>query len=389
MKSDYYDAIVIGGGVMGCSILWHLAKRQFGRLLLLERDTIGSGSTGRSSGIVRMHYSTEVNTRLAVESQPVFQNWHDVVGEGDAGWVQTGFIIFADARYRQHLEKSVNLQQQCGARTSIVSTKDAREVAPMFRIGDTDAVAFEPESGYGDPSGVAAGYLAAARAMGADVKLGTRVTDIQLNGERISGVIAGGPKLRTETVIVATGPWSQQIMRLFNHELPLRATWHQVIMLRRATPNVHMHPGGADFANRVYFRPEAMDLTLLGNGNVEREANPDDYQTGVNMDYVQDVWSRFAKRAPDLETAEFTHGYAGLYTTTPDAHPIIDRVDGVQGVYICTGFSGHGFKLAPAVGRCMSELVLDGTCDDIRSLKMSRFLRGELNMPQTEFRVMV
>ncbi len=373
---------------MGCSILWHLAKRQFGRVLLVERDTIGSGSTGRSSGIVRMHYSTKVNTSLALESQPVFQNWQDVVGEGDAGWVQTGFIIFAEAGYKDQLEKRVNLQQECGVSTSVISTEDAREVAPMFRIDETDAVAFEPESGYGDPSGVAAGYLAAARSMGADVKLGTRITDIEVIGERISGVIANGSKLKTETVILATGPWSQQIMRLFGHELPLQATWHQVIMLRRSTTKFNTHPGGADFANRVYFRPEASDLTLLGNGNVEREANPDDYQTGVNMDYVQDVWSRFAKRAPEMEMAEFTHGYAGLYTTTPDAHPIIDRVDGVKGAYICTGFSGHGFKLAPAVGRCVSELVMDGTCGDVRTLKMSRFLSGELNMPQTEFRVM-
>jgi len=144
-------------------------------------------------------------------------------------------------------------------------------------------------------------------------------------------------------------------------------------------------------ANLTYFRPEAADLTLVGNGNVVHDADPDNYDSGPSMDYLSDVWSRLAARIPEIASAEYTHGYAGLYTETPDSHPIIDAIQGIDGLYICTGFSGHGYKLSPAVGQVMAELILDGKASsvDITPLRMSRFEEGDLNNPQTTFRVMV
>ena len=144
--------------------------------------------------------------------------------------------------------------------------------------------------------------------------------------------------------------------------------------------------------NFTYFRPEGSDLTLVGNGNREEEADPDAYNPRASMDYVQDVWSRLAKRIPGIEDAEYFTGYAGLYTSTPDLHPVMDRVDGIDGLYICTGFSGHGFKLSPAVGIVMAELILDNldsreTSIDISSLRMSRFAEGDLNTTTYAFKV--
>lgn len=385
------DVVVIGGGVMGASILFHLAARRAGKLLLLERSTLGAGSTGRSSGVIRMHYSTEVNTRLSWESLPVWQNWDDWVGAGDGGWVHTGFMIFSDEAYRPALENSVAMQQNCGVRTSIISTDEAREIGPMFAITDADTVAYEPDSGYGDPSGAALGFVTRARELGADALLDTPCEGIEISGGRVTAVRSAGARIETGAAVVATGPWSARFLAEHGVDLPLRATRHEVFMLRRPMDRIRYHPAGADMANLTYFRPEAADLTLVGNGNVEADADPDDYDPGISMEYLSDIWSRLTRRIPAMEVAQFTHGYAGLYTETPDSHPIIDAVDGIDGLYVCTGFSGHGFKLSPAVGKVVAELVLDGraTSIDISPLRISRFAENELNIPQTTFRVMV
>ena len=160
-------------------------------------------------------------------------------------------------------------------------------------------------------------------------------------------------------------------------------------MIRQPMDRIPFHPGGADMANLTYFRPEGADLTLVGNGNVEEAVDPDTYNPRPTMDHLEDVWLRLTKRLPDIADGEFFTGYAGLYTSTPDLHPVIDRVDGVAGLYICTGFSGHGFKLSPAVGIVMAELILDGEAKtvDISALRMSRFQEGDLNQITYKFRV--
>ena len=142
-------------------------------------------------------------------------------------------------------------------------------------------------------------------------------------------------------------------------------------------------------SNLTYFRPEGSDLTLVGNGNVEEEADPDSYNQKPSMDYLENVWQRLANRMPDMVDGELFTGYAGLYTTTPDLHPVVDRVDGIDGLYICTGFSGHGFKLSPAIGTVVSELILDGSAKtiDISPLRMSRFAEGDLNQTSYKFKV--
>ena len=385
-----FDHVVIGGGVMGASILFQLAKRGAGSALLLEQSTLGFGSTGRSSGVIRMHYSTEVHTRLSWESLNIWRNWSEHVGEGDAGWTHTGFMIFSDEAYRPTLEVNIAMQQSCGVNVSMITREEALEIAPAFAIGEDEAVAYEPESGYGDPSGAALGWVTAARGLGAQVELETPVQTVEIEKGRVQAVIIDGERIQCGTAIIATGPWTSKFLATINVSLPLKATRHEVFLLKRDLNTIPFHPGGADMANLTYFRPEAADLTLVGNGNVVHDADPDNYDSGASMAYLYDVWSRLAARMPQIEAAEYTHGYAGLYTETPDSHPIIDSIDGIEGLYICTGFSGHGYKLSPAVGQVMAELILDGEANsiDISALRMSRFREGDLNNPQTRFRVM-
>ena len=384
------DVVVVGGGVMGASILYNLADRGVNNLVMLERDTLGSGSTGRSSGAIRMHYSTEVNARLAWESLRVFQNWSEIVGgDGDPGFVRTGYMVIAPDHESDGFHHNIEMQQRVGIDTRIVSWQEAKELAPDFHLGEDERFAWENQSGHGDPSGTGLAFTTRARELGASVVLESPATRVEVESGRVVGVRTENEVYETDTAVIATGPWSSRFLAHLGIELPLLATRHEVILIRRSETGVGHHPGGGDMANLIYFRPEADNLTLVGNGNREEEADPDTYNQRASTDYVMDVWSRLALRIPGIADGQLAHGYAGLYTTTPDLHPVMDRVDGIEGLYICTGFSGHGFKLAPAVGTCMSELILDGESKlvDISSLRMGRFSDGSLNTTQYDFKV--
>jgi glycine/D-amino acid oxidase-like deaminating enzyme len=170
-------------------------------------------------------------------------------------------------------------------------------------------------------------------------------------------------------------------MKGLGMDMPLTATRHEVFFLKRPMNVIPEHPVIGDLVNMAYMRPESPDLTLVGDVELEIEANPDNYDQKPGMDYIETMWGRVAKRAPGLRDAEYFTGYAGLYTNTPDGHPIIDKVEGIEGLYICTGFNGHGFKESPAVGMLVAEMILDGeaTTIDISGLGMSRFGEDALN----------
>ena len=384
------DCVVIGGGVMGASILYNLAARGVSNAVMLERDTLGSGSTGRSSGAIRMHYSTEVNARLAWESLRVFRNWRDAIGgDGDPGFVKTGYMVIAPEREAEGFQHNIAMQREVGIDTRVVSWQEARELAPDFHLGEDEHFAWEAQSGHGDPSGVTLAYTTRARELGASVALESPATRVEVEGGRVVAVHAAGGVYATDTAVIATGPWSSRFLAHLGIELPLLPTRHEVILIRRSETGVGQHPGGGDMANLIYFRPEADNLTLVGNGNHEETADPDAYNQRAGSEYTVDVWSRLARRIPGIADGQLAHGYAGLYTTTPDLHPVMDRVEGIEGLYICTGFSGHGFKLAPAVGVCMAELILEGESKlvDVSPLRMGRFSDGSLNTTQYDFKV--
>ncbi len=385
------DAVIIGGGVMGCSILYNLAARGLKKVVLLERDLLGSGSTGRSSGVVRMHYSNEIHARMAWLSLEVLRDFDQIVG-GDSGFVQTGFVIISGEADVEAFRANVAMHQTVGIQTSIISREDAKEVAPGFYLDDCAAIAYEPQSGYADPSGTASAYARRARDLGATVQLQTPAIGIEVTGGHVVAVQTADERIETPMAVVATGPWSRRFLLQHGVDLPLEATRHEVIHLKRPMERLPYHPGGGDIDRLVYFRPEGSDLTLVGNGNIEEPVeDPEVYAPRPSQSFIQEVWSRLAHRIPVMEDAEYSTGYAGLYTSTPDSHPIMDRVEGTDGLYICTGFSGHGFKLSPMVGVLMSELMLDGkaTTIDISPLRMSRFREGDLNRPSYGFRVLV
>ena len=372
------DVVIIGGGVMGCSILYSLAERGVTNGVLLERDVLASGSTSRSQAILRMHYSNEVTTKLSWDSLPVFRDFQEITGI-PSGYTKTGYFIIVGPEDRRAMEENVAMQRSVGVDTSVVTAEDVREIAPMVRTNDGEAFAYEPESGYADPYSVTTGYANAAREMGARVRSGSAATGVEITGDRVSAVLTEDGRVETRTAVVATGPWSGPFLKSIGVEAPLRPIRHQVVMLRRPQDIVPDHPIVGDVVYDMSPRPDVGNITLIGVGEDE-EAEPESFNQGVDMPMVERTFENLTKRMPGMASALFRGGWSGLFTTTPDWHPVLDRVEGIEGLYLAVGFSGHGFKLAPMVGVVMAELVTEGqaTSVDISELDLKRFGEGRL-----------
>lgn len=370
------DTVVIGGGLMGTSILYNLVRRGVNMPVLLERSTLGSGSTGRSSGVVHLFTDPELpRAKLTQISLTIYRNFKETLGIEDPGFVNTGFLIMVPDSAEAEVKEHVVRQQRLGVSTSIISLEEAQMLAPDFALGEDEVFIWEPDAGYGDPSGVALAYSQGARELGATVVLGTEVIDIVIRNNRVTAVVTDTEKYDTENAIVATGPWSGEFIHKLGLKLPLKPTLAEVFVLKVQNTQNARGPGGSDRSNNIYFRPEGKDLVLVGGNETPGEIDPDAYPQDPAQETVIRNWQALSRRVPSMEHAEFFKGYTGVYTTTPDRMPVIDKVNGIDGLYICTGFSGRGFKLAPAVGMVVAEMMLDGNVKsaDISSMRMDRF----------------
>ena len=370
------ETVIIGGGVMGCSTLYHLARLGMKDVVLLEQDVLGSGSTGRSQAILRMHYSNPITAAMAWESLKVFRDFDEVVGH-PSGYVKTGYFLIVGPEDRGPLEENVAMQKGLGIDTRLVSPEDLEEVAPMLRANDAGGIAYEPQSGYADPYLVTTGYSQRARELGAQVYMRTPATGVQTKDGKVTGVVTAQGTIETSTVLVAAGPWSRLVFQKGGLEVPLETVRHQVIMVRRPGVLLPTHPIVGDIIQELSFRPDSADLTLIGIG--EELADPDSYNQGVDPATVEEAVGKLVKRMPAMSEGYFRGGWSGLFTITPDWHPIMDRVAEIDGMYCAVGFSGHGFKLSPMIGLCMAELIAEGNARtfDITPFRMSRFQEGK------------
>ena len=363
---------------MGCSILYNLAERGVTDAVLLEKDVLGSGSTGRSQAILRMHYSNEVTTRLAWDSLSIFRDFHEITGM-PSGYTKTGYFVIVGPEDRDAMLDNVAMQRTAGVDTSIVTAEDVQEIAPMVRTFDGESFAYEPESGYADPYSVTTGYANAARDRGARILSESPAVGIEISANRVTAVLTENERIETPVAVVAAGPWSGPLLDSIGVDVPLRPIRHQVIMLRRPQDVVPDHPIIGDVVYDMSPRPDAGNLTLIGVGEDE-DASPDTFNQGVDMPMVEATFEKLVKRMPGMAQALFRGGWSGLFTTTPDWHPVLDSVEGIDGLYVSVGFSGHGFKLSPMIGVVMSELITQGraTSLDISEMSLNRFDEGRL-----------
>ncbi len=371
-----YDAIVIGAGVIGASIAHNLSLRGL-KVLILERQSVGVGATGASSGLVRMHYDVEVDAALAWQSFQFFRNWRERVG-GECGFKRTGFLQIVLPGKNDQLRGNVEMQKRIGILTEVVTAAEVRKLAPMFKTEDFELAAYEPESGYADPVLTTNSFIANAKARGAVLMQDCEVTGIRLSGGKVVGVESSRGAFDAPIVVNCAGTFADRIGKMAGVQIPLTTWSHDVAFVRRP-PEVGMHPTVIDDALSMYFRPEG-ELTLIGLEDNNRMGEPPESDLGrVGPEFVMRAIDRICERMDGMEAGSLHSTHVGRDGLTPDQRAIMDQA-GPAGFYIACGFSGTGFKLSPAVGVCMSELILDGSAKlvDISSLNLSRFARGEL-----------
>jgi len=371
------DAIIIGAGVHGASLAFHLAQRGM-RTTVIERGTFAAGATGRSSGLVRMHYDVEVDARLAWASFRYFRDWPDVVG-GECGFTRTGFLKFVPPALQDALRANVAIHQRIGIPSFLVTAEDVRRLAPTISLPDDALVAFEPESGYADPTATTAGFLSAARAMGAHLVQGQAVTGITVKRGRVTGVHTDGETYSADVVVDAAGAWAGTIAWMVGLALPLQVWRHDVAYIRRPPGSGTTHPTVIDDAYAMYFRPEGRELTLvaLEDGNEIGDFSPDRETASTGPGFAARVAERITRRMPTMAEGTLHSTHSGQDGITPDQHAIIGPA-GPDGFYLDCGYSGTGFKIAPAVGASLAELICDGRSStvDLAPYSLARFAEG-------------
>ena len=371
------DFVILGAGVMGASIAFHLARRKAGRIVVLDKDHVGRGGSGRSSALIRMHYSFPAEVQLALVSLRMFEQWGELVGESTL-FQKTGFIRIVHPNESERLKANVEMQRELGVNVRLISRSELQELEPDWQVGEVDLAAYEPDSGYGDGAGVANDFLARARDLGASYLPRTQATQFRVEGGHARGVVTDQGVIEAGTVIAATGPWTRPLFDGVGYDLPIETEYHQVAILKNPPD---LRAGGCaciDSVSATYFRPDGADKFLVGDFYGKRPVDPDNFPQRASDESLEEVIERACRRVPKLEHAEVMRGVTGVYDMTPDCRPVLGEIPGISGLYVCAGFSGMGFKISPAIGLVMAELLLDGCGKtvDIAAFGPNRFAEG-------------
>jgi sarcosine oxidase subunit beta len=380
------NIIVIGAGVVGCSIAFHLA-RAGAHVRVFDKGNICAGMSARSGALVRMHYTFAPEAELAWKSYRYFRNWSEMVG-GRCGFVETGFAVVVGERNASRLRANVAMLQRVGVDTEVVTPATLQKLEPHAFVDDVAIAAFEPHSGYADPVATTESIAAAAKSHGAEFSTNTPVARILNRGGRAAGVAdASGRIHEADAVCVVAGPWTDALLAPLGVKIGIKSERAQIAFFKR--PPQLKHCIYIDTIAGSYFRPHGDDLTLAGLGGwkPEAEANPDDFRETNDDAFVAAVRERLAKRIPAMADAPYSRGHAGIYDVSPDARAVMGRVPAIEGLFVAAGFSGTGFKTAPQVGASMSELILTGssTTVDLTPFGFERILSGRMIESPNEY----
>jgi len=373
-----YDAIVIGAGVMGASIAFHLAERGL-QTAILERKVTASGATGHSSGLVRMHYDLAAESELTFASyKNYFGNWKERVG-GECGFINTGFLQVAKREHEDKLRGNVANQQKIGINTSVISAVEVKKLFPDLVTEHFDYAAYEPDSGYADATLTTNSFLDSAKRNGTALIQNCEVTAIHTAGGKVTGVSTTKGDFAAPIIINAAGPWAKHVAALAGVDVPLVTWTHDVAFLHRP-PSLGKFPAVIDDVINCYFRPEGSALILAaGEDESLRGEAPDAEDQTPTPTFVDKLIDAMVQRIPKIEESGLHSIHVGRDGITPDQRSIYSAA-GPDGFYLACGLSGTGFKTSPAAGASMVELILDGKPKtvDITPFRFQRFAEGKL-----------
>jgi sarcosine oxidase subunit beta len=368
------EVAIVGGGIMGISAAYYLAKRGISDVVILEKDLLAQASTGLSVGGIRQQFSNPANIRLSQESLRVYERFEDEFGV-DIKFRQVGYIFLAqkEETWGDFLA-DVETQRQHDVPVEVLSADDIKQRWPYLKVEDLKGGTFGPKDGYADPYLAAMCLAKAARKLGVLIQEKTEVTGIRIEAGRVQGVETAKGSISAAAVVNVAGPWAGKVARMAGLDLPVKPYRRQVFMTKSFEDIPRPVPMIIDQDTTFYFRGEEPGI-IMGMSNPDE---PSSFNLNVDRDFLEAVIEAAIRRAPVLEKAEILRGWGGLYTITPDDNPIIGEVPGVEGLFSAIGFSGHGFQQAPAVGLILSQLIIDGRTDfDLGPFASRRFGKKE------------
>jgi len=386
------EIIIIGGGVVGASVAYHLTKRGVKDVLILEKENRqGLGSTGKATGGVRAQFETDINIRMSLYSIDFFERW-----DFDCGYEPRGYLFFAtDEKQLDYLRRNVEKQKSLGVKAiEIVNTQTISEIVRGLNCEDIVGGSFGANDGFINPLGVLEGFTRKARENGAEILTGTEVISIETRNDKVVGVKTNQGVIKAETIVLCSGAWAKELAKTAGVDLPVEPQKRQIVWAKTAEPLPSNLPMVIDLGSGFHFR-SAVDFvnpSAVADGTDVLFAFPDadgksSFDTNFDESFIPKVYERAKHRAAFLAETTVVREKcrAGLYENTPDHHAIIGGCE-IEGLYFCNGFSGHGVMHSPASGRAIAEIILDGKASflDVSCLSLERFTTGEL-LHETSF----
>ena len=374
------EVVIIGGGIVGSSIAYHLTAAGCRNVLVIERESAqGKGSTGKSMGGVRAQFSTPVNIQMSLYSIPFYAAFDQTLGY-PCGYRAQGYLFCAtSAAHMAFLRTNHERQVSLGLKTArLISADEIRAMFPQLRSDDIVGGAFCSTDGFVDPYSAMNGFMAATSERGAELWKNAEVTGIQRDWRGITGVETSRGTVSTRTAVNCAGAWAASIAKMVGVDLPVEPLRRMLVPTEPFDQFPHTAPMIIDMSNGFHFRPEGLGFLLAWN---DPEETPG-YKTDFDLTFIEKILTRAADRVPVFEQLAVNpkRAWAGLYEMTPDHHPVLGPVPEVPGFFLANGFSGHGVMHAPATGKILSDLILEGKTDviDASLLNLARFAEGRM-----------
>ncbi|MGW3956355.1 NAD(P)/FAD-dependent oxidoreductase [Streptomyces sp. NPDC004752] len=373
-------AVVVGGGLIGLSIARALTQRGLTDVLVLERHQLAGGGTGKSSGIVRAHYGVPSIAAMAWRSTPVFEELGDRVG-----FRQVGYTVIVGEENAEPLRANTAMHQGLGIDVDLIDNDRLAELWPMMEVGDVALASYEPHGGFADATQLALHYGQVAREQGARIRQNTPVARILTSGDKVTGVLLdGGEVVDADLVVVASGWWSAKLLTDLGIDFPVEAYRSELLIVEAGEPLPNL-PVVSDLVSLQYCRLEGAGQFLVGNSDhadfQKKFVDPDNYSNIADEASIEKYAEKLMHRFPGFPDPSVTHTYAGVYDVPPDWNPVIAPVGGIDGLILSAGFAGHGFKISPAVGDLVADLVFEGDSTDpdipASDFRLERFAEGK------------
>ncbi len=370
MRPRTANVVIIGAGAIGCSVAYHLGLRGAKDVVVLEQEFVGSGTTSKAAGGIRVQFPTEVEIQFSMESLQFFQRFHEEMGV-NPHLRQVGYLFLLGTEQDvEQYNRQIALQSQYGLDVRLITPQDAKAIVPQLRVDDLLAAVYSPQDGYADPHTVVQGYAARARECGVKILEQTEVTGVHRQGDRVVGVETTSGPIETRLVVNAAGPWARRVAEMVGATVPVYPRRRHIFVTEPFPDFVNPSPLVIDRTSGFYCRTEGRSI-LMSPGDVQEVQG---YKVSIDWSMAEEAARKAVHRVPVLERAGIMSGWAGLRPLTPDEHAIIDYLPGIEGCLCAIGFCGHGFQHSPVAGKVVAGMILDGQpSTDISALSFARF----------------